>query len=81
MQSTDHFTRCHNVERFCKLLDRVTDETQRETLLMQLAEEQQSIRRQAIRFRRGLEVSCCEGDQLTVVSSAAIVFGSCDLRG
>jgi hypothetical protein len=39
MQSTDHFTRRHNVERFCKLLDRVTDETQRETLL--LAEEQQ----------------------------------------
>ncbi len=41
MQSTDHFTRRHNVERFCKLLDRVTDETQRETLLMLLAEEQQ----------------------------------------
>ena len=41
MQSTDHFTRRHNVERFCKLLDRVTDETQRETLFMLLAEEQQ----------------------------------------
>jgi hypothetical protein len=41
MESTDHYMRRHNVDRFCKLLDRVTDETQRETLLILLAEEQQ----------------------------------------
>jgi hypothetical protein len=41
MESTDRYMRRHNVDRFCKLLDRVTDETQRETLLILLGEEQQ----------------------------------------
>jgi hypothetical protein len=37
----DQFIRRHNVENYCRLLESVSDETERQTILKLLAEERQ----------------------------------------
>ena len=37
----DQFIRSENVERYCRLLERVTDESHREQIIKLLAEERQ----------------------------------------
>jgi hypothetical protein len=39
--SVDQFIRRHNVENYCRLLESVSDETERQTILKLLAEERQ----------------------------------------